>query len=130
MLPPRKLCLITTLLWACPLLAQEVPYTVATTPWPEPLGSARARIHVDAPAPAVWAHLPWRRHDAKPEGKAVLVMDASGTTLKNAFVARADAESGDVVFAPTSGSGDYFAYYLPLNEPTRGPRSTDTGATS
>jgi hypothetical protein len=53
----------------------------------------------------------------------VAVTGSAGREVKNSFIARADAESGDNLFAPESGAGEYFAYYLPLNEPPRGRRS-------
>lgn len=119
---PRTLrfTFLAALLAAAFAPAQDLPYTVAPTPWPELLGSARARIRVEQAAPAVRSHLPWRRHDPHPEAKAVIVTTAAGAEVRNAFTARADAASGDIVFSPDAGPGDYYAYYLALQEPPKG----------
>jgi hypothetical protein len=58
--------------------------------------------------------VPWRRHDPKPEAKAVVVVDAAtNETVANAFAARVDQVSGDVVFQPNPGSSTYHVYYMP-----------------
>jgi hypothetical protein len=62
----------------------DFPYTVAAKPWLRSLGNHRVRLYVDKPAEAVWAHIPWRRVDHKPEDKAVLVFSASGSHILNA----------------------------------------------
>ena len=56
----------------------DFPYSVAGMPWLRSLGNHRVRVYVDIPAEAVWAHIPWRRVDHKPEDKAVLVFSGSG----------------------------------------------------
>ena len=39
-----------------------------TGDWPvKGLGNVRVRLRVSDKAPAVWAHVPWRGQDAKPE---------------------------------------------------------------
>lgn len=96
------------------LQSAEAPWRVAETPWPASLGNHRAVVHVEKPADAVLAHIPWRRHDNAPEKKAVFVTEAGSTNvLANSLVLRLDRESGDVVFqAP--GAGDYCIYYMPF----------------
>ncbi len=104
-------------LW--PLAAQEIPYTVAAEPWAELLGNHRARIHCQAGADAVWAHIVWRRHDDAPQRKAVLVLDANGTSIANTISFQMTADSGDVVFQPLAGVEDYYVYYMPRGEPPK-----------
>lgn len=98
-----------------PQASGEPPFVVAPEPWPvDGLGHHRAVVQVDAVADAVRVHLPWRRRDREPEKKAVLVYDGTAKTqVKDAFVARMDAESGDVVFRPRSAHAIYWIYYLP-----------------
>ena len=43
-----------------PLSESEIPYGVADKYWDVNLGSQRAVVRMDAPAPAVRVHLPWR----------------------------------------------------------------------
>ena len=40
-------------------------------------GHHRAIVHVEAPADAVLAHVPWRRPDRQPESKEVVIIDAA-----------------------------------------------------
>lgn len=63
---------------------------------------------------AVRVTIPWRRHDVDPAAKAIVVVDAtSGAEIANAFAARIDNVSGDVVFQPVPGSRTYHVYYMP-----------------
>ena len=92
--------------------AQQVAYAVGS--WKtEGLGNHRAIVEIGERTEAVWAHLPWRRRDAEPEKKAVLVYDAAGERVANAVALEVNREHGDVVFEPMSGPGTYHVYYLP-----------------
>jgi hypothetical protein len=93
----------------------DFPYTVAGTPWLRSLGNHRVRIHVDLPAEAVWAHIPWRRVDQQPEDKAVLLFSSSGSQVLNAIPLEINEEFGDILFEAKE-AGDYFVYYLPQKE--------------
>lgn len=85
--------------------------------WPAERGSHRAVVQVDRPADAVWIDLPWRRRDAEPEKKAVLVFDAAtGKQVDNATVVRATPACGDIVFQPATAPGKYYVYYLPTSQ--------------
>ncbi len=84
------------------------------------LGNHRAVVVVETPAaaadadPAVIVTIPWRRHDADPSAKAIVVVNAAtGTVIENAIAARVDSESGDVIFRPEPGSATYDVYYMP-----------------
>ncbi len=93
----------------------EVPYGVAS--WkPEGLGNHRAVVHIDAAADAVVVHLPWRRHDAAPESKAVLFFDAAtGKQVTNVAILAANREFGDLAFQPATAPGDYYLYFIPYH---------------
>lgn len=106
--------LALTLLGAAPMTGQEVPCTVATERWAEGLGNHRARVQVEQSAEAVWVHLPWRRRDAEPEKKNVVVVDlTTGKTVTNVVRAAVNREFGDIVFQPATVPGLYGVYYLP-----------------
>ncbi len=90
-------------------------YQVAEAPWAEELGNHRAVVQVRCNAAAVRAHVPWRRRDSHPEQKAVIVVDAkTGEKIPRVFPAAITAESGDIVFAPTPGEGEYYIYFMPV----------------
>ena len=93
--------------------AREIPYTTGT--WnPETLGNHRAVVRVDAAAEAVRVHVPWRRRDADPDRKDVWIISAkTGERVMNVVRLRIDRETGDFVFQPAAGPGDYYVYYLP-----------------
>jgi hypothetical protein len=75
---------------------------------------------VEGKADAVWAHLPWRRHDLHPEQKDVVVVDAvTGQEVKNRIAVEASREFADVVFQGMTAPGDYYIYYLPQVEVSR-----------
>ena len=90
----------------------DVPYGLGS--WDaDTLGNHRAVLQVAAPAGAVYARIPWRRRDADPQRKHLIVVEGktSGRVLN---VARLDVnrEFGDIAFeAPSAGA--YFVYYLP-----------------
>jgi hypothetical protein len=86
-----------------------------TGDWPvKGLGNMRARLRVSERAPAVWAHVPWRRRDAKPETIDTILVDAStGRRLTNVVRVNISRESGDLLFQPVTAPGEYYLYYLP-----------------
>ena len=78
-------------------------------------GHHRASVHVEAPADAVRAHVPWRRPDFKPESKDVVIIDAAtGARIANVARVSVTREAGDLVFQPQTAPGDYHVYYLPF----------------
>jgi pimeloyl-ACP methyl ester carboxylesterase len=104
---------VFTSLGAC---AQDIPdFKPAPKPWPAEWGSHRALVHVDEPGDAARAHLEWRRRDAEPEKKGVIVVALKDNKpVAHAAVLNASAESGDVIFTPSAGAGDYTVHYLPV----------------
>lgn len=77
-------------------------------------GNHRAVVEVDDPAAATRVTIPWRRRDADPGAKSVVVVDAAtGRPVANALVLRLERASGEVVFQPNPGSAVYHVYYMP-----------------
>ncbi len=107
-----SLALLAAPVLALPATAQSYPYRTGT--WTaDSFGNHRAVVAVSEPAPAVWAHLPWRRPDANPAQKDIWVIDAqTGRRVKNVLRGPINREAGDIVFEPTSGPGTYYVYYL------------------
>ena len=110
----RKLFgLVLFLILAGSTFAQDIPYKTGS--WNgDDLGNHRAVIRVESAADAVWAHIPWRRRDAGPENKTVILVDAkTRVRVKNLVTVVINREYGDLIFQPVSGPGEYYAYYLP-----------------
>ena len=77
------------------------------------LGNHRVVLQVSETGGAVRAHIPWRRRDADPEKKLVLVVDAkTGRRVMNVRPVRIKRAFGDVAFQPVSGPGTYFVYHM------------------
>lgn len=94
--------------------AQSVRYEVPEKAWDANLGTHRAVVRVEQAAEAVRVRVEWRRRDALPEKKGVVVVDAqSGKRIANAAATGITAEAGEVAFQPVSGAGEYFVYFLP-----------------
>ncbi len=76
--------------------------------------AAGAESEAGAEADAVFVTIPWRRRDADPASKGVIVVDAAtGDAVRNVLATRIEHGSGDVVFQPNPGSSVYHLYYLP-----------------
>jgi hypothetical protein len=117
-------CSIGILLFVLPALVvanqetsgfKDVSYGFAT--WPVAgLGNHRAYIYVTEEADAVRVRIPWRRRDASPEKKAIVVIDATtDKKIKNVVPVRINREFGELVFQPPTAPGEYFIYYMPCN---------------
>ena len=107
--------------------AQAIPWRLGR--WnPDSFGNQRVVLHVADPGTqrAVRALIPWRRRDAQPEQKRLIVTNAAGQRVTNVALLRVGRDSGDMVFEPTSGAGDYYVYYLPYTGSVRSnyPRIT------
>ncbi len=114
------------LAWCGPLAAQDTATTLmprGTGSWnADSLGNQRVVVRVTAAAasaPAVRVRIPWRRRDLHPELKRIIVRTAAGARVANAGVLSITRETGDIVFAPTAGPGDYYIYYLPYQGSVR-----------
>jgi hypothetical protein len=78
-------------------------------------GNHRAVVEVSDTAKGdIKVTIPWRRRDADPSAKGIVVVDAAtGRPVNNATAVRIDNVSGDVVFEPVVGSSSYHVYYMP-----------------
>jgi hypothetical protein len=82
--------------------------------WPESFGNHRARVRVDQKAAAVWVRIPWRRRDAAPQDKEILVLDAATSKrIENVLRVDINRHFGDLIFQPATVPGDYYIYYMP-----------------
>lgn len=100
-----------------PARAEEVPYGVTREKWPRNLGNHRVRISVSEKADAVWVRIPWRRRDANPEKKDIVIIDAkTGKQIENFVRVDINREFGDIVFQPATAPGEYYVYYMPYME--------------
>jgi hypothetical protein len=91
---------------------ETLPYGTGT--WDaSSFGNQRVVLQIAAKAEAVWAHVPWRRRDAAPEKKNLVLVDAtSGQRVTNLWRVAVGNVWGDIVFeAPNAGT--YYLYYLP-----------------
>ena len=75
-------------------------------------GNHRAVVTVDDPeVEVVVVTIPWRRHDADPASKTIVVVDvSSGEPVQDALPLRVENVSGDVAFRPNAGSRTYHVY--------------------
>jgi hypothetical protein len=93
----------------------DAPFRVAAARWDgDALGHHRALIAVAQPAPAAHVVIPWRRRDAAPQDRLVIVTTADGTRVRNVRRGHIDREAGELWFEPVAGPGTYYAYYLPF----------------
>jgi len=100
-------------LWTGP--ADRVPKGIAKFgigQWDVKYGNGRAVVRVDGDFDVVVAYLPWRRRDAHPESKNVLVVDSrTNQEIANSIVLTCNREYGEVAFQP-GAAGVYYLYYL------------------
>ncbi|MCI0499382.1 MAG: DUF6067 family protein [Planctomycetales bacterium] len=82
----------------------------------EAMGNHRVLIHVGSSAKAVRVHIPWRRSDKNVTEKAVILTDSTGRRIKNIVPYIFNRESGDFIFEPAAGPGDYYLYYMPYTK--------------
>lgn len=113
-LRPAIFILFSTLcLSAVQAAPEEMRYGTGT--WDaQRYGNHRAVIRVEEAAPAVQAHILWRRRDLEPEKKNIIFVDAAtGSRVHNVCPLGVNREYGDFIFEPPTVPGDYHVYYLP-----------------
>ena len=111
-----KSAIAPLVIWAAmSFAADDIPFRPGT--WDsDALGNHRAVVRVDTAADAVRVRIPWRRRDVAPEKTVVLVRDAkNGKDVVNVLAVAIGRDSGDFVFQPTAGPGDYYFYYRPFH---------------
>lgn len=109
----RQLFFIIVLLAAVLYVNAEVPYE--TGEWDNTKrGNHRAVIEVLKKAEAIRVHVPWRRRDAEPGKKTIIMVDGeSNKAIDNVHAITVNREYGDILFQPVSGPGTYYIYYMP-----------------
>lgn len=91
------------------------PWRVASKAWDAgTLGHHRAVVAVAEAASAVRVVLPWRRRDADPAARHLIVTDATDRRIANVRRGRITRDAGELWFEPTAGPGPYHVYYLPF----------------
>ncbi len=80
-------------------------------------GDVRAALSVghEYVGKQISATIEWRRRDAEPEQKRVLLTAEDGTVLTGVTTPRVEQHSGTVVFTPPT-AGIYYCYYLPYTQ--------------
>lgn len=117
-------CLLLAAAW--PLAAQTLPLPVPHWRWDaSQFGNHRFVVHVDAPAAAVRAEIPWRRRDAHPGQVATIVVGPHGKPVANVVREAITRVSGSLVFEATV-AGDYAVYYQPYVQDGRSNYPTVT----
>lgn len=108
--------IVLSLLGASTLRAQTVPSDdlYGTGKWDaDSLGNHRVVVAVDKPCDAVLATLQWRRRDANPDKKGIIIIDAAtGRRITNVARRGITQEKGEIVFQPQTVPGEYYIYYL------------------
>lgn len=81
---------------------------------PDTLGNHRAVVEVSEASDLVSATVPWRRRDANPQEKGIIVINATtGERVANILRQSVTTEKGEIIFDASSGKGEYYIYYLP-----------------
>ncbi|WP_290797510.1 glycoside hydrolase domain-containing protein [Flavihumibacter sp. UBA7668] len=93
---------------------QVEKYGIAEQPWEEALGNHRAVLKVKDSAEIVRTIIHWRRRDADPRLKRMILLDASGRQIRNIVPITMDREKAEILFQPQSGEGIYYLYYMPF----------------
>ena len=101
--------------------AQEIKYSSCPSCWnADSLGNHRAVVRFNGPGAVARAIIPWRRRDADPAAKRIIVQDAgTGARIGNVSIQAISRESGELLFEPVSGKGDYYVYYMPYRNEGR-----------
>lgn len=101
--------------------AAQVKFRSMNNEWnADSLGNIRAVIEVKDNTPLARVVIPWRRSDAHPENKRIIIEDAgTGGQITNFRTGLLDNEKGEVYFEPASGKGIYYIYYMPYRNEGR-----------
>ncbi len=101
--------------------AQELNFTNCTNCWnPDSLGNHRVVLQFDNNGKYAKAIIPWRRRDHNPEQKRIIIEDAkTQQKILNIKASTLNREYGEIYFEPTSGSGEYYVYYMPYKNEGR-----------
>ena len=99
----------------------SIQYTNCKDCWnADSLGNHRVVVKVNENAALVKVMIPWRRRDADPQNKRIIIQDAQSQTLVSQFsVIQSNREMGEINFKPISGKGVYYIYYMPYKNEGR-----------
>jgi hypothetical protein len=113
MLTRSSVAPLLLLITGVPAHAQDISYGLGS--WDrDSLGNHRVVVRVSGSHDAVLARIPWRRRDADPDRKLIIVRDArTNARVMNVQRLTITREQGDLAFQPTSGAGEYWIYFLP-----------------
>lgn len=118
----QKLLLSTILLFIFQFVrAQELNYSNCPRCWnADSLGNHRVVVRFDGTGSVARVHIPWRRRDADPASKRIIIQDsATGKLILNHTQDVINREYGDISFEPLSGKGIYYIYYMPYRNEGR-----------
>ena len=101
--------------------AQNIQYINTDNAWAaDSLGNHREMLQFNGTGNVAKATIEWRRRDEQPEQKRIIVVDAkTQQRILNVAVEDINREEGTIYFEPTSGTGDYYVYYMPYKNEGR-----------
>ena len=124
----KKILVLCALFSMGKLMAQELKYTNCDNCWnADSLGTHRVLVFFEGTGKAARVRINWRRRDEQPQLKRIIVQDAqTQQKINNVSVLSLNRESGEIVFEPVSGKGNYYIYYMPYKNEGRSnyPRGT------
>jgi hypothetical protein len=98
---------------------REISYTVPESEWEEAQGNHRALVEVSQASDAVHIDFLWRRHDASPEKRHLMIINAqTGEKVTNIYRIQIGNERCELVAGPMAKPGTYYFYYLPYTPET------------
>jgi len=114
-----KLFLILFVCSAFTVNAQILKYTNGNNAWnPDSLGNHRVVVQFNGTGKVAHVEINWRRRDAHPELKKIIIQDAKGKAISVLGVENFSREKASIYFeAPTKGK--YFIYYMPYKNEGR-----------
>jgi hypothetical protein len=108
--------LIVTLVYA---QSTEISYSVPKEEWDEAFGNHRALIEVGQASDVIHIDFLWRRHDASPEKRHLMIINAqTGEKVSNVYRLQINNERCELVAGPITKPGLYYFYYLPYTPET------------
>jgi hypothetical protein len=106
--------LFVTILSLRSVCGQAIEYVSGHNEWnPDSMGNVRAVVQVAQKAKAAKAIIDWRRRDHHPDSEIIVVDGVTNRRIFNVKTLNLSRESGEVLFEPISGAGQYYIYYLP-----------------
>jgi hypothetical protein len=113
--------IVVFLLTGFSAFSQNISRTNCDSCWnPDSLGNHRAVIKFNGSGKIAKVIIPWRRRDDHPDEKRIIVEDArTHQKVLNVKTLVLNRESGEIFFEPVSGSGIYYAYYMPYKNEGR-----------